>query len=432
MADDPISPDSERYHRPAYRYYTLAVLTLVYAVNFVDRQLLVILQEPIKSELGLSDAQLGLLTGFAFAIFYVSFGIPIARLADKWIRRNIVSLSLGAWSLMTAVTGYVNGFAQLLLARVGVGIGESGGSPPAHSMISDIFPVAQRATALAVYSTGINLGILVGFLMGGWINEYLGWRAAFKIVGFPGIVLAIIVWLTVREPRRGFSQQVETAAEPPSMIGVIRFLWSRRSFRHLSFATGLQTFSGYGIGNWTPSFLIRSHGMSTAVVGTWLALMNGAAGGLGTFAGGYISDRLANRDKRWYQWLPAIANVVSMPFSLVAFTTGDGTLALIMLILPTFLFSVYLAPNLAMTHALVGIRMRALASAVLFFILNLIGMGLGPLLVGALSDALNPSLGDESLRYSLIILGMASGAWSVVHYLLAAQTLREDVARAPV
>src|SRR5580700_6887797 len=223
-----------------YRNYVLAMLTLVYVFNFVDRQILVILQESIKKELHLSDTGLGLLSGFTFAIFYVTLGIPIALVADKGNRRNIVAMSLGLWSIMTAFSGMARNFIQLLLARIGVGVGEAGGSPPAHAMISDYFPPEKRSTALSVYSTGIYIGILVGFLMGGYLNQHLGWRTAFFVLGIPGILFSLFFFTTVKEPQRGATDADAAAANQSHSLGeVLRYLYSTKTFVYLTLATGL-------------------------------------------------------------------------------------------------------------------------------------------------------------------------------------------------
>ncbi|MDC0933984.1 MFS transporter, partial [Gammaproteobacteria bacterium] len=279
------------------RNYALGLLTVGYCFNFIDRQLLSILQEAIKADLGLSDGQLGLLTGFAFAMFYVSAGIPIARWADRGNRRNIVAYAIGIWSFMTAISGLAQNYLQLFLARIGVGIGEAGGSPPSHSIISDIFPPEKRATAISIYSTGVNIGILFGFLFGGWLNEFFGWRVAFAVVGAPGIVIALVIRYTLKEPIRGLSEGrvVNTAVAP--LGDVLGLLWSRRSFRHMAIAAGLNAFAAYGTVNWQASFFIRSHEMGTGELGTWLALSSGLLGAIGILGGGIIADKLAPRDK---------------------------------------------------------------------------------------------------------------------------------------
>lgn len=414
-----------------YRSYTLAVLTVVYIFNFIDRQILVILQEDIKVELALSDTQLGLLSGFSFAIFYVTFGIPIARWADKGVRRNIVALAIGTWSFMTAASGLAGNYWQLLAARIGVGVGEAGGSPPAHSMISDLFPPEERATALSIYSMGINFGILFGFLIGGWVNDFFGWRMVFFVIGVPGIAMALIVRFTLREPPRGHSERLQVVADTPPFTDVLKLLWSRPSFRHMALASGLHAFVGYGVGQWIASFFIRTYELSgTGEIATWLGLISGTAGAAGTFCGGYFADKLGQRDKRWYIWVPAWATVLAIPFSLTVYLINNYYVALSIFLVPVFLGAMFLGPTLAMTHGIVGVRMRALASAILFFVLNLIGLGLGPLITGMISDLLEPSLGAESLRYALVIV-VCCYLWCAYHYYRAGKTIREDLARAP-
>ena len=421
-------PDA--YRRGGYRHAVLALLTVVYSFNFIDRQLLVILQESIKAEMDLSDAQLGALTGFSFAIFYVSFGIPIARLADVGTRRTIVATALAVWSGMTAVSGLAQNYVQLLLARIGVAVGEAGGSPPAHSMISDIFSGERRATALAVYSMGINIGVLFGFLLGGWINEFYGWRTAFIVVGLPGVALAVVLRLLVAEPVRGMAEGRTVESTTPPLKDTLALLWSRPSFRHLSIACGLHAFITYGAGNFLPSLFLRLHDIETGELGTWLAIAS-VSGGAGTFLGGFLSDRLGERDKRWYQWVPAITTILTIPFTMFIYTTDRTYLALTLNFIPAVFFAAYLAPNIAITHSLVGLQMRALSSAILFFVLNLVGLGGGPLFIGWVSDLLEPSLGQESIRYAMLYVIPAVSLWSTVHYLIAARHVRADLERAP-
>lgn len=420
------------YASKSARYYAVGLLTVVYTFNFIDRQLLAILQESIKADLNLMDWQLGLLTGFAFALFYVTAGIPIARWADRSNRRNIVALAVGVWSFMTAISGLVQNYTQLLLARVGVGIGEAGGSPPAHSIISDIFPPENRAGALAFYSMGVNFGILFGFLAGGWLNEVFDWRVAFMVVGLPGIVVALIVRFTLSEPIRGLSENRQVSSETPQPLReVLELLWSRPAFRHIALGSALNAFAGYSISNWTASFMIRTHGMTTGELGTWLAGIQGLGGAVGVLLGGLIAERLARNNVRWYMWVPALTGVICLPFMIGVYLVHGAYVALMLSIVPGVLFNVYLGNALAMTHGLVGLRMRALASAILFFILNIIGLGMGPWLVGVLSDVLMPNLGTDSLRYAMLYLLPPAMAWSVVHFFLASKHLEQDLARAP-
>ncbi len=420
------APDPGQSFSPSYRLYVLVMLTVVYVFNFLDRQLLVILQEPIKAELGLSDTQLGLLSGLAFAVVYATFALPIAQLAERWNRRSLISISLALWSGMTAITGFVNNFTQLLLARAAVGIGEAGASPASHSIISDIFPLNRRATALAFYSAGINIGILAGFLIGGWINEFFGWRMAFVVAGVPGIVLAVVLRFTVREPIKGQGQGLKVEGKTPKFIETAKGLWSKVSFRHMAWAAMLQTLMNFGIVNWMPSFMIRTHGMSTGEVGTWLALSLGVAGALGTFGGGLLADRLAERDRRYYQWVPAGSVLIMVPLMAVVLQLGNSTLAMLLFMVPACLMSMVMGPLLASTHALADIRSKAVASAILFFITNLLGVGLGPLTIGMVSDYLEPAYGTDSLRWALLSVVVLIGLWCAVHYLLAARTFRQD------
>ena len=419
------------YTSMSARYYAVGLLTVVYTFNFIDRQLLSILQESIKADLLLSDQQLGLLTGIAFAMFYVTAGIPIARWADRGNRRNIVALAIGVWSFMTAISGLVQNYVQLLLARMGVGVGEAGGSPPAHSIISDIFPPERRASALAFYSMGVNIGILFGFLAGGWLNEIFDWRTAFFVVGAPGLIIALIVRYTLREPIRGLSEQRQVETQTVPFSNVLNLLMSRPAFKHMAFGAALNAFAGYSTSSWTASFMIRSHGMSTGELGTWLAMIMGFGGAVGVFAGGVVAERLARKDVRWYMWLPALTGLICVPFMVANYMVAGAYTALIVSIIPGILFNVYLGNTLAMTHGLVGLRMRALASAILFFILNLIGLGLGPWAIGLLSDLLAPTLGQESLRHAMLYLLPAMMTWSVIHFYLASRTLKEDLANAP-
>ena len=427
----PLPEPENPYASTARRNYVLVVLTLVYTFNFIDRQLLSILQEAIKLDLSLSDAQLGLLTGFAFAMFYVTAGIPIARLADRSNRRNIVAVSVGLWSFMTAISGFVQNYLQLLLARVGVGVGEAGGSPPSHSIVSDIFPKKQRASALAFYSTGVNLGILFGFLFGGWLNEFFGWRVAFMVVGVPGIMLAILVRTTVREPVRGLVENKQASDKQVPFKDVITLLWQRKTFRHMALACGLNAFAGYGTVNWLASFFIRTHEMSTGELGTWLALSTGLFGAIGVLIGGILGDKLGGRDKRWYTWIPGLATIMVVPFMIIVLLTDNQYVALVCVFIPGTLQNVYLGNSIATTHNLVGLRWRSTASAILFFILNVIGLGMGPFAVGLLSDFLAPTLGAESLRYSMLALLPTVMIWSSIHFYLASRTMLKELEMAP-
>ena len=422
----------EAYKNPYYRYLVLGILTTVYISNFVDRQVINILASYIIEDLNISDGQFGMLSGLAFALIYTTLGIPIARWADISNRRNVIAISATIWSVMTAACGAANSFGQLFLARFGVGIGEAGGSPPAHSIVSDIFPANQRATALSIYSLGVYGGILVGTVGGAYLVQYFDWRTAFVVVGLPGIFLALLVRFVIKEPPRGMAESRQDVA-PPGFFKVMSILWERKSFRHLSFACALHAFVTYGMGNFMPLFLGRVHGMPILDVGWYYGMIAGIGGLAGTFFGGWMSDRMSNktRDKTWYVWVPFISTVAAIPLALNTFLImPNGYLAAYSYLLPVFFGGLYLAPCIASTHFLVGIRMRAMGSAVLLFVMNLIGLGLGPMLTGYVSDWLTPSYGDNALRYAMSLTVLVN-IWCALHYYLATKTIRQDFERAP-
>ncbi|MFT7652853.1 MAG: MFS family permease, partial [Candidatus Azotimanducaceae bacterium] len=397
--------------------YTLSVLVVVYTFNFIDRQILSILIEPIKADLGVSDFAMGLLSGTAFAIFYATLGMPLALIADRWNRRNLIGLSLAVWSAMTALSGLAMNFWQLALARIGVGIGEAGCSPSAHSMLADLYPAKERATALGVYSLGIPLGIMFGLFAGGAIADEFGWRTAFFIVGIPGLILSAVVFLTVKEPPRGHADGVsaDKVHDYPSIVEVFRFLLSRRAFVHMATGGGLSAFVGYGLITWAPTFFVRTHDMSLTEAGFWLGLVLGIPGGLGIVAGGWLSDRFGARDSRWYLWVVALALAACVPAAAAAFWVDAWWLSLILLSIPVMLGNFYQGTTFAQTQGLAPVHMRAVAAAILLFILNFIGFVFGPPAVGILSDLLVGSFGDDALRYSLFTWGFVN-IWAAYHY----------------
>ncbi len=412
-----------------YTNYVLGVLVVVYIFNFIDRQILAILAQSIKEELELSDTQIGALSGVAFGIFYATLGIPIARLADRYSRVNIISICLAIWSAMTAVSGLATNFWQLLIARIGVGIGEAGGSPPSHSLIADYFAPNRRSSALGIYALGIPVGILFGNFAGGWINEFFGWRNAFLLVGIPGVLLALLMKFTVKEPPRGYSEGRAPSADQVPFMTVLKTMWGYRSFRHISLGAATQAFVGYGAIAWMPSFLIRTHDMSSGEVGTALGLIIGLAGGAGTFLGGFICDRLGVRDTRWYMWVPGIGFGVAVPFGAAVYLTDSLALSLFFYCIPAFLSNLYTGPTFGMTQSLAPLAMRAAASALLLFIINIIGLVFGPTTVGILSDFLKAGWEmseSAALRWSLFTCNFVY-LLSFLSYMLAARTLKQDL-----
>ena len=410
------------------RRYVLTVLVVVYTFNFIDRQILSILLESIKLELGLSDQALGFLAGFAFAAFYAVLGIPIALWADRGNRRNLISVALALWSAMTAMSGLAQNFIHLLLARIGVGIGEAGCSPPAHSLISDYYPPEERATALGIYSLGIPFGVMFGLFVGGWINEAFGWRYAFFVVGIPGLLLALLVRFTVDEPKRGQSENRVAEDRGPDILETFRFLANRPAFLHISFAGAIAAISGYGVLSWFPTFLIRSHGMGTGEIGLWFGLIMGIPGGAGIYLGGYFADKFGAKDPRWYIWTGAVGALVALPFGAATYLLSNPYWALAIFSIPVMLSNFWQATTFAQTQSMVQLRMRGVASAVLLFIINIIGLGIGPWAIGATSDALAPRFGPDSLRWTLFIFG-GLGVWVAYHFYAGGKYLEADLAR---
>jgi predicted MFS family arabinose efflux permease len=412
------------------RRYAIALLAVVYMFNFVDRQILAILLPQIRDEFGTSDAYLGFLAGTAFAIFYVTLGIPIARYADRCNRRNLIAASVALWSFMTAASGLALNIWHLTLARIGVGIGEAGCSPPAHSMISDYYPPEQRSTAMGIYTLGISAGIMLAYLAGGWVAQNIGWRAAFLIVGIPGLLLAVIVRFTLAEPTRGESEGRTVRSDQPSPLDVLRFLMKRQSFVHMGIAAGLSSFVGYAAISFLPSFMVRSFDMEIAILGRWLGIIIGISGGAGFFFGGYIADRLGRSGQRRSLVFISLTVLGSALLLSLMFLANSWRMALLLFVIPAATMNVYLAPVLAQTQSLVALRMRAVASALLLLFINVIGLALGPWITGALSDALEPEFAAESLRYSLLIVTVVILPWASWHFYRAAKTIDADLAQA--
>lgn len=385
---------------------TLWILLIVYIFNFLDRQIVNILAEPIKGELGLSDTQLGLLAGPAFAVFYALLGIPIARYADKegTNRVRLIAASLAVWSAMTAVCGLAQNFVQLLLARIGVGVGEAGCTPAAHSLITDSVPPEKRSSAIAFYGLGVPVGSLLGLIIGGVVNDLYGWRVALMMVGAPGLFLALVVLYAMREPRHSRSEQAIEAARavvPLSTKQALREIFSSRAFVYILIASSVVATLGYGKALWTISFFIRSHGLSTTEAGLSMAVALGLAGALGTWLGGKMADKYGRTDKRHLLTFPAYGMAIAAPILFLGYYMSDWRLAVALLIVPSILNSAYYGPAYACVQGLVEPRARAVAASIMLFGQNLIGLGLGPFLFGVLSDMLQPAYGQESVRWVL-------------------------------
>ena len=431
------APAAEFKVTEGYRWYVVWLLFAVYVLNFVDRQILTILIEPIKAEFDFNDTQMGMLGGLAFAVLYSTLGIPIARYADRANRVKIISVALFTWSFFTVLTGRANSFFTLFLARVGVGVGEAGCTPPAYSIISDYFEKKRRTTAISIYTMGIYGGVFVGYLVGALVAQKYGWRAAFYVVGLPGLLLSLVVWFTLREPPRGFADGSAVSSTPPPVREVFRNVMHKATFWHLAFAAALHAFVGYGVSGFHPSFLIRTHGLTVGEAGVVLSFVSAISGVGGTWLGGYLADKFTNRggDVRWQLWTPGIATLLNVPVAILAYTLSDQNIVIALLFVSLIFGVAYLGPTYATMQRLVSARERALGSALLLLIVNLVGLGLGPMLVGAVSDLIRDNFVEQGmamkeavaqgLRWSLAIM-VCVNVWSFVHYMIAAKTLVKD------
>ncbi len=409
--------------------YVLALLLLVYISNYADRILLGILLPAIKAEFSLSDTELGFLHGTSFAIFYATLGMPIAIYADRGNRKLVIVAATAMWSAMTALCGAAQSYWQLVAARVGVGIGEAGSNPPSHSIISDLFSLKYRGTALAIFSQGVSLGIVVGLYGGAQIAEAYGWRAAFYVLGLPGLLIALLVMLTMVEPKRGAADGLKLAGDAPPFWSTVRFIFSQPSLIHILAGATLTTIVGYSGVLWWPSFIMRSHGLSPADMSAFLALVFGLGSGFGIFLGGFLSDFFGRRDVKLMPRVVTFAILFGLPFGAAIYLVDDSTLVFLLIGIPAAAGGMYLGPSIAMVQSLVGIRMRTVASAIFLFIINLIGMGLGSLVIGGMSDALTPQYGQDALRYTLLVV-MAFNLWAAYHYWQAGRFMETDLKRA--
>jgi MFS family permease len=409
--------------------YALAALFVLYIFNFVDRQLLNLFVSDIGRELQVSDTRMGLLTGLTFVIFYTVAGVPLARWADRGSRTLLITLGLVVWSGMTALTGQARNYWHLLLARIGVGVGEASFTPCSHSLITDYFPAERRATALAIFAAGASAGNILGFAGGGWVANELGWRSAFIIIGLAGLPVALVFRLTVPEPRRTLSAAQAAEARRDSVWAVYRYLASSRALVYLAISASLHGFSSYGSNAWIAALLRRVHELSLVETGLVMAMGSGVGATLGQILAGNAADRLGRRDVRWYMYLPAITSLATLPL-LIVFLFSWGFASALWLYLPAAFFaSMWTGPTYAMTQALAKPHMRAMASATMVLLLNLVGMGLGPLIVGALNDWLAPTRGAEAVRYSLMFASVPHALASIFN-LLAARHLIADLERA--
>lgn len=444
-----------------YKGYALFILLVIYTSNFIDRQIIGTLAQAIKVDLKLTDANIGAISGFAFALLYSTLGVPIARLAERTSRITIISVSLAMWSGFTAACGLATGFLQLFLFRVGVGIGEAGCSPSAQSLISDYFHPRVRSTALSIYSLGIPLGSLFGAVLGARIAEAWGWRAAFMIVGLPGLLIALIVRLTLKEPARGAYDPPTQSQQTPNLGAVLKRLLAAKSFLHVAFGAALGSFAGYGIAFFSIPFLLRGpFHLTLASAGGAYGIVGGLAAAVGVFLGGVITDLIGRVTPRAYALAPGLGFIACAPLYVWAFLQPTLISLASLAIAPLILQYLYLGPTFALTHNLVEPRMRATATAILFLPINLIGLGLGPTFVGWLSDQLAqrqfPHAGNfgglcpggvaaktadsalqlachtasfEGVKWAIVITAGAIYTWAGVHYLLAARTVKRDLAQ---
>lgn len=423
--------DGARRQTEGYARYALLVLTGVALLNFLDRQIIAILAEPIKRDLGLSDAQVGLMAGLSFAILYTTLGIPIAWLADRWHRPRIIAISIALWSAMTVACGMAGNFVQLFIARIGVGVGEAGSGPATHSLLSDTFPPEKRAGAFGLYGIGIPLGAFVAYAAGGWLVENMSWRAAFIAAGAPGLLLALIVWLTVKEPR---------VHAPPlaqlSVLEALRALGGKPTYWHLIAAAALVAFVAYGFAAFHGAFFVRIHGMGYAQLGLALGAMIGLSGAIGAGLGGLVADRVGRRSPGMMLVLPALVLIAAAPLYAMGLVAANKWVAIALLAAPTIAATFYYGPTFASVQGLSPPRARAMASAIFILISSLVGMGFGPVFAGALSDhfresalAAGAALGDaeaRGVRRAILVLSLFN-LWAALHFLLAARTLKRDL-----
>jgi MFS family permease len=405
----------------AATWYALAVLTCINIFGFVDRIALSILMESIKADLHLTDGQLGLLSGFAFALFYAILGVPLARLADRSSRVRLISACLALWSMMTALSGAARNYPQLFAARMGVGVGEAGCVPPAHSLIGDYFPREKRALGISLFNAGAAVGVAGGMFLIGSLGESLGWRASLQIVGLMGLPLALLTWLTLPEPER----PVCTETTKQNAFQSIGTLLRRRAFLHLAIAYSVGQVCTNGVSQWAPTFLMRSFGMGMAEVGAWIGAVTAVGGILGVISGGLLASRLLPRDMRWELWIPAGALTACIPMFIIMVLSPYVWLVLLMKAFIGFFNAISAAVAIAAVQSFAEPHRRATAVSLVLFLASLLGGGLGPYLIGAASEFLAPTFGQESLRYAILV-ACTMLFWSIAHYFLAARNAVQD------
>ncbi len=403
-------------------WWGLALLSAASFFNYLDRMVIAVLVEPMKRDLGLSDTQMGLVSGLAFALLYAGAGLPIARLADRGSRVRILALCIAGWSLMTALTGQVRNFVELFLVRMGVGIGEAGCVPASHSLIADIFPPERRALALGIFQAGGLVGITVGLAIAGWLADTHGWRMALLVIGLAGLPLALLVAVSLREPARSVAHR---AAAPETAATAVRALMARPVFFHVLLGLSVGAFAAYGKAQWYPAFYVRSHGLSLTEIGIYGSLASGLGGILGILLGGAAMIRLRPRDARWELWLPMAGYLTAIPFALATLSVSTYPVAFCAQFLAVFLAASGGGAALAALQGQAEPHRRATAAALMLILSSLIGLGLGPVAVGYLSDLLAPRFGADSLRLAMLA-ATTIYAWAALHFALAARASPRD------
>ncbi|AMO70602.1 spinster family MFS transporter [Sphingorhabdus sp. M41] len=406
------------------RTWVLLMAMLVGATSYMDRQILTMLVEPIRREFDLTDQQLGLLTGLAFAMIYTITAIPAARLADRWSRRGVVSIAIATWSAMTVVCGLATNFWQLFLARVGVGFGEAGGSAPMQALLADYFPRRQRGTAMSIYLLGAPIGMGLGLAFAGWAVVEYGWRWTFILAGIPGLIIAPLLMLTVKEVRAGMADGISQKFDQPPFGKTIAALWGIRSLPLMMLAATLMALIGMGLQAWVPAFLERTHGLPSTEIGAKLGAALATGSVLGHLSGGPLADFLGRKDLRWHLWTPIVTGALAVLMVLLALN-GPANLAFPFFGIQVFLTGLFAAPMLYMATTLAPVWARATSAACAMFAINLVGLGLGPVFIGQISDLLRPIYGEESLRFSLM-LALTVYIPAAICFGLASRTYRKD------